>query len=85
MAQLAGDGYHSVIREVEPGLTGIASEPDIGVGQRALLVRTEAGNLLWDPSPFVDDRRGSRRGRPERHQLEPPPHVRRRGGVEPRL
>ena len=54
MAQLAGDGYHSVIREVEPGLTGIASEPDIGVGQRALLVRTEAGNLLWDPSPFVD-------------------------------
>ena len=55
MDQLAGDGYRSVIREVEPGLTGIASEPDIGVGQRALLVRTEAGNLLWDPSPFVDD------------------------------
>jgi hypothetical protein len=55
MAQLAGDGYHSLVREVEPGLTGIATEPVIGVGHRALLVRTEAGNLLWDPSPFVDD------------------------------
>ena len=56
MAQLAEQGYHSVIREVEPGLTGIASEPpDIGVGQRTLLVSTEAGNLLWDPAPFVDD------------------------------
>jgi glyoxylase-like metal-dependent hydrolase (beta-lactamase superfamily II) len=55
MDQLAGDGYHSVIREVEPGLIGIAAEPDIGVGQRALLVRTDEGNLLWDPSPFVDE------------------------------
>jgi glyoxylase-like metal-dependent hydrolase (beta-lactamase superfamily II) len=55
MAQLAEDGGHSVIREVEPGLTGIASEPDVGVGQRALLVCTAEGNLLWDPAPFVDD------------------------------
>ncbi|MFL5860033.1 MAG: MBL fold metallo-hydrolase [Solirubrobacteraceae bacterium] len=53
--QLAADGYHSVIREVEPGLTGIGAEPDIGVGQRGLLVTTDAGNLLWDPSPFVDE------------------------------
>lgn len=55
MGQLAADGYHSVIREVEPGLLGIGAEPDIGVGQRGLLVCTEEGNLLWDPSPFVDD------------------------------
>lgn len=55
MGQLATDGYHSVIREVEPGLLGIGCEPDIGVGQRGLLVTTEEGNLLWDPSPFVDD------------------------------
>ena len=55
MAQLAADGCHSVVREVEPGLTGIACEPDVGVGQRALLVATDAGNVLWDPAPFADD------------------------------
>ena len=55
MGQLAADGCHSVVREVEPGLTGIGSEPGVGVGQRGLLVRTDAGNLLFDPAPFVDD------------------------------
>jgi glyoxylase-like metal-dependent hydrolase (beta-lactamase superfamily II) len=55
MAQLAVDGCRSVVREVEPGLTGIACEPDVGVGQRALLVATDAGNVLWDPAPFADD------------------------------
>jgi hypothetical protein len=27
----------------------------VGVGQRALLVSTPQGNLLWDPPPFLDD------------------------------
>jgi hypothetical protein len=55
MARLAADGYHSVVREVEPGLVGIGCEPDVGVGQRGLLVQTSEGNLLWDPAPFLDD------------------------------
>jgi hypothetical protein len=55
MAQLAADGCHSVIREVEPGLIGVGCEPGVGVGQRGLLVQTHDGNLLWDPAPFVDD------------------------------
>jgi hypothetical protein len=55
MQRLADEGYRSVVREVEPGLTGIGTEPDIGVGQRGLLVTTAEGNLLWDPSPFVDE------------------------------
>ncbi|MGZ4294966.1 MAG: MBL fold metallo-hydrolase [Solirubrobacteraceae bacterium] len=54
MTQLAGDGYRSLVEDVEPGLTGIACEPNVGVGQRALLVSTAEGNLLWDPAPFVD-------------------------------
>ncbi|MGZ4295900.1 MAG: MBL fold metallo-hydrolase [Solirubrobacteraceae bacterium] len=54
VTQLAGDGYHSLVEDVEPGLTGIACEPNVGVGQRALLVSTAEGNLLWDPAPFVD-------------------------------
>lgn len=55
MARLAAEGCHSDVREVEPGLTGIGCSADVGVGQRGLLVQTDAGNLLWDPAPFVDD------------------------------
>jgi len=46
---------HSEFWEVEPGLTGVRVTPDVGIGQRALLVRTDQGNLLWDPPGFVDD------------------------------
>lgn len=28
----------------------------IGIGQRAIFVETEEGNVLWDCVPFIDDR-----------------------------
>jgi hypothetical protein len=49
------DRRHGEFWEVEPGLTGFRVTPDVGIGQRALLVRTDHGNLLWDPPGFVDD------------------------------
>ena len=54
MDELADSGYRSEVREVEADLFGVGVRPSIGVGQRALLVRTEAGNLLWDPPAFID-------------------------------
>lgn len=36
------------LSEVEPDLYGFGLEPDFGIAQRALLVRTPEGNLLWD-------------------------------------
>src|SRR5690242_5599834 len=36
------------IRTEEPGLTGIGSRPGFAIGQRALLVETDEGNVLWD-------------------------------------
>src|SRR6184192_3873502 len=39
----------------EPGLTGIGADPPVAIGQRSLLVATSAGNVLWDPSGFIDD------------------------------
>jgi glyoxylase-like metal-dependent hydrolase (beta-lactamase superfamily II) len=39
----------------EPGLFGIATVPGIGIGQRALLLRTPRGNVLWDCIAFFDD------------------------------
>ena len=54
MGELAADGLRTEVRDVEPDLFGIGASPGIGVGQRALVVRTPEGNLLWDPPPFVD-------------------------------
>ncbi|HTU87735.1 MAG TPA: hypothetical protein VMF57_19300 [Solirubrobacteraceae bacterium] len=55
MTELERTGHHSEVREHEPGLLGIGVQPgDVGVGQRALLVCTTGGNLLWDPPPFID-------------------------------
>lgn len=47
--------HRNKIREEEPGLVGIGSEPKIAIGQRALLVRTPAGNVLWDCITLIDD------------------------------
>ena len=38
----------------EPGLIGIGTVPKFSIGQRALLLRTPAGNILWDCIPFID-------------------------------
>lgn len=53
--ELHAAGHRSDIREVEPDLLGIGVTPQFGIGQRALLVRTPEGNLLWDPPGFLDD------------------------------
>ena len=53
-AELARD--HVVqLREEEPDLIGIGIEPSVAIGQRALLVRTPHGNVLWDCIPLLDD------------------------------
>ena len=53
--ELAAAGHRAEVRQVEPGLLGIGVDPPVAIGQRALLVRTAEGNLLWDPPGFVDD------------------------------
>jgi len=53
-AELAAD-HQSDLREEEPGLIGVGMTPSFGIGQRALLVRSEHGNVLWDCTAFIDD------------------------------
>jgi glyoxylase-like metal-dependent hydrolase (beta-lactamase superfamily II) len=55
LAELSAAGHRSVVREVEPGLTGVGADPPVAIGQRALLVQTPEGNLLWDPPGFLDE------------------------------
>src|SRR4029079_9523883 len=42
------------IRWEEPNLIGIGVDPQFAIGQRALLVRTSHGNVLWDCVPLID-------------------------------
>ncbi len=39
----------------EAGVLGIGTAPSFGIGQRALLLRTPAGNVLWDCVTLIDD------------------------------
>ncbi len=55
LEEMSAEGHRGLVSEVEPGLYGISIAPTVGIGQRALLVQTSAGNLLWDPTGFVDD------------------------------
>ena len=42
-------------RRYEPDLLGIGSVPAFAIGQRALLLRSPAGNVLWDCITLLDD------------------------------
>jgi hypothetical protein len=44
----------NVYREHEPGLIGIGTQPIFAIGQRALLVCTPHGNVLWDCISMLD-------------------------------
>jgi glyoxylase-like metal-dependent hydrolase (beta-lactamase superfamily II) len=48
------------IRAEEPGLTGIGTDPSFAIGQRALLVQAQGGNILWDCIALLDDEIGER-------------------------
>ena len=54
LEQLRGAETETRVEELEQDLHGIRVLPRVGIGQRALLLRTPTGNLLWDPTPFLD-------------------------------
>jgi glyoxylase-like metal-dependent hydrolase (beta-lactamase superfamily II) len=55
LERLSADGHGLAIAEAEAELFAITTVPEVGIGQRALLLRTDSGNLLWDPVGFVDE------------------------------
>jgi len=55
LGELAAGGHETRIRELEPDLHGVTVEPKVGIGQQAHLVCTASGNVLWDPTGYVDD------------------------------
>ncbi len=53
--ELIADGHRVDWFEVEDRLLGLRAEPQVGIGQQAMLVRGSAGNLLWDPPGLITD------------------------------
>jgi hypothetical protein len=51
--ELRAEGHRGVVRR-EGALHGVGVEPQVGIGQRALLVPGEGGNVLWDCTGYVD-------------------------------
>src|SRR5260221_9388700 len=47
--------HHTFIKEEEPGITAIGCEPSFAIGQRAQLVQTPQGNVLWESLSVIDD------------------------------
>ncbi|MDQ1483642.1 MAG: hypothetical protein QOF35_1718, partial [Actinomycetota bacterium] len=53
--ELAGAGHRTRVELLEPDLYAVVAEPRVGIGQRGLLLRTAAGNLLWEPPGLIDE------------------------------
>src|SRR6266568_3770023 len=47
--------HRNRIEEEAPQLLGIGTEPEFAIGQRALLLQSPGGNLLWDCISLLDD------------------------------
>lgn len=47
--------HFCTFRRHEPGLIGMGTAPSFAIGQRALLVRTGAGVVMWDCISMIDD------------------------------
>jgi len=46
--------HRNVMQQEEPGLYSIHTEPAFGIGERAFLLQTPAGNVLWDCLALLD-------------------------------
>lgn len=47
--------FHNDFYPVEAGVTGIITEPKFGIGQRAFLIETGQGNMLWETLTYLDE------------------------------
>jgi len=52
--ELRGD-HHNEVREEEANLISLVTQPKFGIGQRAFVIQTAVGNLLWDCLSLLDE------------------------------
>jgi glyoxylase-like metal-dependent hydrolase (beta-lactamase superfamily II) len=54
LAELTAAGHRGRVEEEDAGLYGVGAVPEVGIGQRALLVPSPSGNVLWDCFGYID-------------------------------
>jgi len=54
LADLQRD-HHNVFNDLAPNLTSVVTEPKFAIGQRAHIIQTPSGNVLWDCISLIDD------------------------------
>ncbi len=54
LKRMESKGYKNQIRILEKNLYQIVTRPEFAIGQRAFLLRTSEGNLLWDCLTYLD-------------------------------
>lgn len=55
--QQSSAGHKLVFKQEEdPKVWAITIEPSVGIGQRAFLIQTEHGNVLWDLVCYLDEK-----------------------------
>jgi hypothetical protein len=54
LGELAGK-HANTFRQHEPNVLSVTTAPSFAIGQRAFLIRTPAGNVLWDCITLLDD------------------------------
>ena len=55
LEELGATGRTVAVEQLEADLHGVTVSPRVGIGQRAHLVTTPQGSLLWDPTGYLDD------------------------------
>ena len=55
LGELRAAGHRGRVEEEGPGVLGVGAKPSFAVGQRALLIRSPHGNVLWDCFGYLDD------------------------------
>lgn len=55
LAELRAEDRRGRVEQEGPGVLGVGAVPPVGIGQRALLIRSPAGNVLWDCPGYLDD------------------------------
>ncbi|MER5949918.1 MBL fold metallo-hydrolase [Streptomyces sp. NPDC001904] len=55
LARLRADGHRGRLDVERPGVIGVGAVPSVAVDQRALLIRSPSGNVLWDCVGYLDD------------------------------
>ena len=55
LEKLRAEGTRITVREVEPDLWGMRADPQVGIGQQTMVVRTPEGTFLFDCIGYIDD------------------------------